>query len=95
MIRVSVRNADEERREKRNNERRAMTTQLSRPTAKIYTFPSGGRAPPSHYREVRKSTSHATAARTAHDERVAKVEYGNCWYHDAAVVEEAEETWER
>jgi hypothetical protein len=72
-----------------------MTTQLHRPTAKIYTFPSGGRAPPTHYREARKPTSHAAAARTAHDERVAKVEYGNCWYHDAAVVEEAEETWER
>jgi hypothetical protein len=95
MIRISVRNADEERRDKEKQRKTAMTTQLHRPTAKIYTFPSGGRAPPSHYREVRKSTSHATTARTANDERVAKVEYGNCWYHDAAVAEEAEETWER
>jgi hypothetical protein len=72
-----------------------MTTQLHRPTAKIYTFPSGGRAPPAQYREVRKSTSQASAARTAPDDGVAKVVYGNCWYHDAAVVEEADETWER
>ncbi len=71
-----------------------MTTQLHRPTAKIYTFPSGGRAPPTQYREVRKSTSQAATSRVAHDERVAKVEYDNCWYHDAA-VQEAEESWER
>ena len=72
-----------------------MTTQLHRPTAKIYTFPSGGRAPPTQYREVRKSTSQGATSRAAHDERVAKVEYGNCWYHDAAVIEDAEEGWER
>ena len=67
-----------------------MTTELHRPTAKIYTFPSGGRAPPRRYRENQNST-----ARTAQDERLARVEYGNCWYHDAAVVEETEESWER
>ncbi len=67
-----------------------MTTELHRPTAKIYTFPSGGRAPPSRYRETPKSTAH-----TAQDERLARVEYGDCWYHDAAIVEEAEESWER
>jgi len=72
------------------DEKNEMTTELHRPTAKIYTFPSGGRAPPLRYRETPKSTS-----RTAQDERLARVEYGNCWYHDAAVVEEAEETWER
>jgi hypothetical protein len=67
-----------------------MSTELHRPTAKIYTFPSGGRAPPPRFRETPKSTS-----RTAQDERLARVEYGDCWYHDAAVVEEADEFWER
>ena len=67
-----------------------MTAELHRPTAKIYTFPSGGRPPPPRYRETPNSTT-----RTPQDERLARVEYGNCWYHDAAVVEEAEESWER
>ena len=61
-----------------------MSTELHRPTAKIYTFPSGGRAPPPRYREDSKSTL-APRRRDSHDERLARVEYGNCWYHEAAV----------
>jgi Protein of unknown function (DUF2735) len=72
-----------------------MTAELHRPTAKIYTFPSGGRAPPVRYRETPKPSSRPSTSRTEQGERLARVEYGNCWYHDAAVVEEAEESWER
>ena len=68
-----------------------MTTELHRPTAKIYAFPSGGRAPPRPYRESSKPSLRAAQ----HDERLPRVEYGNCWYHDAAVIEEADESWER
>jgi hypothetical protein len=75
--------------------RKEMTAELHRPTAKIYTFPSGGRAPPVRYREDQKSSSRPSTSRTAQDECLARVEYGSCWYHDAAVVEEAEESWER
>ncbi len=67
-----------------------MSTELHRPTAKIYTFPSGGRAPPPRFRDSQKPS-----ARMAQDERLTRAEYGDCWYHDAAVVEEAEESWER
>ena len=94
MIRFSVRSADKAD-EKEKQRKTSHDHATASPHGEDLQFPSGGRAPPSQYREVRKSTSQATAARTAHDERLAKVEYGNCWYHDAAVVEEAEETWER
>ena len=77
------------------DEKKKMTTELHRPTAKIYTFPSGGRAPPARYRETPKSTARAAATRTAQDDRLPRIEYGECWYHDAAVVEEAEESWQR
>ena len=67
-----------------------MSTGLHRQTATIYTFPSGGRAPPPRFRD-----SHKPTARTAQNERLTRVEYGDCWYHDAAVAEEADESWER
>ena len=66
-----------------------MSTEL-RQTATIYTFPSGGRAPPPRFRDSQK-----LIARAGHDEHLTRVEYGDCWYHDAAVVEEADESWER
>jgi hypothetical protein len=69
-----------------------MTTQLHRPTAKIYTFPSGGRAPPSRYRENANPRAHAASARAAGVERAASVQHGTSWYHEAAVEEEMEET---
>ena len=70
-----------------------MSTELHRPTAKIYTFPSGGRAPP-RYQTVSKSSTRTSSARTVHDEQIVRAEYGSGWYHEAA-VEEAEECWER
>jgi len=69
-----------------------MPTQLHRPTAKIYTFPSGGRAPPSRYRENANARAHAPSARAASAERGARVQHGTSWYHEAAIDEEAEET---
>ena len=63
-----------------------MTTELHRPTAKIYTFPSGGRAPPSRYREIAKP-AYAASAR-AQPERKVSVQHGTSWYHEAAVEEE-------
>jgi hypothetical protein len=72
-----------------------MSTELHRPTAKIYTFPSGGRAPPPRYREVPKSSAHVASARTASSERAARVQHGSSWYHEEAIEEEAVETCER
>jgi hypothetical protein len=72
-----------------------MTTQLQRPTAKIFAFPSGGRAPPSRYRDVPKTSGRTASARTADDEQPAKVEFGDCWYHEAAVDTEVDEACER
>ncbi len=71
-----------------------MSTELHRPTAKIYTFPSGGRAPPPRYQTASKPSSRTTSARAVHDEQIVRAEYGSGWYHEAA-VEEAEECWER
>jgi hypothetical protein len=71
-----------------------MTTQLQRPTAKLYTFPSGGRAPPSRYRDTNKPAPYASFPRAGTHERAPKIVYGSSWYHQVA-VDEAEDTWER
>ena len=60
-----------------------MTTSMQRDPAKIYQFPAGGRA--SRNRASARGLPQMTAP------KLAEVEYGNCWYHDAA-VEEAEHT---
>jgi hypothetical protein len=64
-----------------------MTTQLHRPTAKIYAFPAGGRAPPNRYREMPRA-AHPATARTPNTERKVRVQHGTSWYHEAAVEEE-------
>ena len=65
-----------------------MTTQLHRPTAKIYAFPSGGRPPPNRYHDTSKPSAYAAPA---HIEHAARVQHGTSWYHEEA-IEEAEET---
>ena len=67
--------ADEE---ERNLERNAMTTDTHRQSAKIYDFPAGGRP---------KSSS-AKALQQMAAPKLMEVEFGQCWYHDAAVDEE-------
>jgi len=61
-----------------------MTTQLHRPTAKIYAFPAGGRAGRSGRRPGAKTPAPQTSP------LVTEAEFGSCWYHEAA-VEEAEQ----
>lgn len=58
-----------------------MTTTTHREAAKIYEFPSGGRA--SRNRASASSSAHPASPKTA------KAEYGSGWYHDDA-IEEAE-----
>jgi hypothetical protein len=67
-----------------------MTAQSLRQTAKIYTFPSGGRAPPSRYRD----TGTFVPSRVAAPQREPKIVYGSSWYHQAA-VDESEDFWAR
>ena len=64
--------ADEE---ERNLERNAMTTDTHRQSAKIYNFPASGR-------------SKSSSAKALPQMAAPKVEFGRCWYHDAAVDEE-------
>jgi hypothetical protein len=58
-----------------------MTTDTHRQSAKIYDFPSGGRP---------KSSSAKALPQMAAPKlmEVEEVEFGRCWYHDAAVDEE-------
>ena len=60
-----------------------MTTTTQRDPAKIYQFPAGGRA--TRNRASARGLPPMTAP------KLAEVEYGDCWYHDAA-VEEVEHT---
>jgi hypothetical protein len=55
-----------------------MTSETHRQSAKIYDFRSGGRP--------KRSGAKALAQMTA--PKVMEVEFGRCWYHDAAVDEE-------
>jgi len=70
-----------------------MTTQLQRPTAKIYAFPAGGRAPPDHYRTTTMPTPRLASLRAA-AEPAPHIVYGSSWYHQEA-VDEAEDSWSR
>jgi hypothetical protein len=54
-----------------------MTTDLHRPTAKIYPFPAGGRAGQAGRPVAPAASPQACAA-------------GSGWYHEAAIQEEAE-----
>jgi hypothetical protein len=66
-----------------------MTTFEQRPTAKIYTFPTGGR------RQYESAKSLANLPqRVAVAEHAPDVVYGGSWYHQAA-LEEAETNWDR
>jgi hypothetical protein len=49
------------------------------PTAKIYQFPRGGRASLHGQRLVKQAAAIVPVARTA------RVEFGACWYHEAAI----------
>jgi hypothetical protein len=53
-----------------------MTTDTHRPSAKIYDFPSGGRS------------NRSSALPEMPAPKLMEVEFGRCWYHDAAVDEE-------
>lgn len=53
-----------------------MAETLERPTAKIYAFPQRGRF--------------ASAQQHEADEAVVNIVYGSGWYHDEAVVQDAE-----
>lgn len=55
-----------------------MTTDTQRQSAMIYDFPSGGRA--------QRSSAKAVPQMAA--PKLMEVEFGRCWYHDAAVDEE-------
>jgi hypothetical protein len=55
-----------------------MTTDTHRPSAEIYDFPSGGRS--------NRSSANTLPEMTA--PKLMEVEFGRCWYHDAAVDEE-------
>jgi hypothetical protein len=55
-----------------------MTSETHRRSAKIYDFPSGGRPKPSSAKALPQMTS----------PKLMEVEFGRCWYHDAAVDEE-------
>jgi hypothetical protein len=55
-----------------------MTTDTHRQSAKIYDFPSGGRP--------KRSSAKALPQMMAPE--LMEVEFGRCWYHDAAVDEE-------
>ena len=65
-----------------------MTTQLDRPTAKIYAFPTGGRAPPSRYRD-RPRTGHAPVTRLPSQEHRLAIQDPSGWYHEEAVEQES------
>jgi hypothetical protein len=60
-----------------------MTTALNHESAKIYQFPSGGRAALAgrRYGEI-KSTADLAAT-----SRVSDIAIGGAWYHDAAIQE--------
>ena len=92
MIPTQRLNAEEER-ELRSRERSEMTTQLQRPTAKIYAFPAGGRAPPKGYRTKAMPSPHVTSLRAA-AEPAPHIVYGSSWYHQEA-VDEAEDSLTR
>jgi hypothetical protein len=63
-----------------------MATQLQRPTAKIYAFPTGGRAP-SRFREVPR-TAQSGIVRLPVRECALGVQQASSWYHEEAVEEE-------
>jgi hypothetical protein len=60
-----------------------MTKISNRGSAKIYKFPARGRAALSGDREAVKPTQASSAS-----VRVPKIEFGNAWYHDAAMEAE-------
>ena len=56
-----------------------MTATTHREPVKIYEFPAGGRA--IRNRADARGLPQMTAP------KLAEVEYGDCWYHDAAIEE--------
>ena len=92
MIHPQRIDAEEERKKEAERETEKMTS-YQRPTAKIYAFPSGGRAPPGRQREGAKTTAHYPQ-RPAAAEPTPEIVFGSSWYHQAA-VDEAANSWER
>jgi hypothetical protein len=65
-----------------------MTTDFSRPSAKIYTFPVGGRRFVAAARDELRTTADPRTRAISGDA------IGEAWYHEAA-IEEAKRTGER
>lgn len=64
-----------------------MTQDAQGKTAKIYKFPVGGRAGLQTARETAKRVE-------VRPVRAAKIVHGSSWYHEQAVMDEAQE-WKR
>jgi hypothetical protein len=64
-------------------------TNEARRSATIIPFPARGRAIGGGYRDQMKSAAHHDAPRTA------MITCGGAWYHEAAMVEEAEQKHKR
>jgi uncharacterized protein DUF2735 len=65
-----------------------MTTDFSRPSAKIYAFPVGGRRFVAAARDQSRTSADSKTRATSGDA------IGEAWYHEAA-IEEAKRTSER
>ncbi len=61
-----------------------MTERQMRQTAKIYQFPKGGRAALHGQRLVKSADSIVPARRVGH------IDFGDCWYHETAIIDDAE-----
>jgi hypothetical protein len=59
-----------------------MTENLHRQSAKIYEFPRGGRASLHGHRLVKQAAAIVPVGR-----RVSRIEFGDAWYHEAAIQE--------
>jgi hypothetical protein len=66
-----------------------LTTPHTRPTAKIYEFPVGGRASVG----PRRAAVKPQPTRPGLDLKVTPTEAGSGWYHDAA-IQDAKRTWD-
>lgn len=61
-----------------------MTETQYRQSAKIYQFPKGGRASLHGQRLVKKAAAIVPSRLARH------AEFGSCWYHEAAIEDDAE-----
>jgi hypothetical protein len=61
-----------------------MTQDTPRQSAKIYQFPVGGRARLAPAREAQKRVEGVRS------QRAAKIVYGSGWYHEEAILDDAD-----